>query len=431
MMNTLKTIPWLFAGALVYGAWANPAKEWTLADCIARAKERSLLMQSARLDEKVSASNLEQARNARLPDLSANVNQSLSDRPFAEGTSDHYSLSLGLKSSVLLWNAGQLQYNIEQKQYLDQAAKLSNEQTTRELSESVIRSYLQVWSLTESQAVAQEAVLLSQQSLRKDSTLHAAGTLMQSELALAAANLSNDSLSLLQASHALLQARTQLRQLLEIPLEDEWSLAPPDTLASTSTQPFSNQLRQARSHSVSLQGDSLNLLAADAGVKKANSARYPSISLSAAAGTGLSAWESGAYGTQLKTGYNHSLSLGISIPIVDWGAAQAGVLQAQVAKERSELSVRSTDKSLENTLEQLTQQTEAARLQWQAASSQMAAQTLALRIVNEKHTAGLVDNLALTQQKNTYQNAQAKLTQAKYNFLLGHALLALYTGAAQ
>jgi outer membrane protein len=410
------------------GIWAAAPSTWTLADCLVRAQERSLLIQGARLNEKSASSNLDQARKSRLPDLSASISQSLYDSPFAADPQDHYSLSLGLNSSVELWNGGRQSYNIAQKQYLAQSAQLSSAQTTQDLSESVITAYLQVWSLTESEKSAQEALLLARANLQKDSVLYNNGSLVASELSLSAATVASDSLSVLQAAHSRALAQTSLRQLLEIPAGESWSLAPPDSVLPKEPVALAVQQSNALARSATRQSDSLQILAAEAGVQVASAEQYPTISLGASAGTSLRAWESDEYGEQLKTGYNHKLTLGINIPIIDWGAAEAGVLQAQVSKERAELNAKTNSKQLENTIEKIAQQTEAARLQWQAAQLQLSAQEAALKVVNEKRTLGAVDNVTFMSQKAQYQNAQAKLNQAKYSYLLGHALLALYTG---
>jgi len=282
--------------------------------------------------------------------------------------------------------------------------------------------------LTESEGTAQEALALSRVNLQKDSVLYVSGSLVSSDLALSAATVASDSLALLQAIHARNLALTNLRQLLEIPLGETWNLAPPDSVVPADLGPIALQQEKAAIHSANRVRDSLQVLAAEAGIDEARAGKYPSITLGASATTGLRAWESGAYGDQLKTGYNHKITLGISIPIIDWGSVEANVLQAQIGKERAEIVARTNTKNLENTVEQLSQQTEAARLQWQAAQLQMSAQETALRVVTEKRSLGTVDNVVFLTQKNQYQNAKAKLNQAKYNYLLGRSLLDLYTG---
>ena len=401
---------------------------WTLDSCLSRAQEKSLLVQGSRLDEKSAQSSLDQARKSRLPDLSASINQSLYDSPFASDPQDHYSLSLGLNSSVELWNGGRQSSSVAQKAYLLQSARRSGEQIIQDLHESVISAYMKVWSLTEAEKTAQDALNLSRENLRQDSLLYNNGSLVKSELALSLATAAGDSLALLQASHSRKLALTSLRQLLEVPAGEAFSLAPPDSVSPSESAPLQALQNQAQERSATRQADSLEVLAASSAVDVASAAKYPSITLGASAATGLRAWESGDYGEQLKVGYNHKITLGVSIPIVDWGAAEAGVLQAHIAKERAELSARSHSKELENTIEQLAQQTEAARLQWQAAELQLVAQEAAMQAVLDKRELGAVDQVTFIQQKTQLQNAKAKLTQAKYSYLLGSALLSLYTG---
>jgi outer membrane protein len=175
--------------------------------------------------------------------------------------------------------------------------------------------------------------------------------------------------------------------------------------------------------------DSLSVLAAGEAIGVANAARYPSMSLSGSLSSGLR-WETQdpRYQKQLKNGFGYSVSLGLSIPIVDWGSAADGVLQAQVAQERAQISAINTQKQLENTIEQLALQVETYRLQWEVSAIQVAAQKLALEKSIQQHELGMLDISSLIQQQTIFNNSQIRHNQAKYSYLLGKSLLDLQTG---
>jgi len=420
----------LFLPVLAFEAFAQNYQNLTLQSCIEIAKKNSLAIETAKLSEKTAESSLNQAKNARLPDLSGRVSQGISGSPLYENSRTRYGFNMGLSSSMPIYTAGRIGHSVSRAEYQKEITGLNSEAVARDLSESVIRVYMQVWSLMESENSAKAALELSKRLLAKDSVLFNSGSFTASDLALAFAQVASDSLSLLQAQSSLVQNYTGLRQLLEIPLNTEFSLLPPDSAKAEVITNYATLLAAAQQNSIDKKMDSLSVLAAGEAIGVANAARYPSMSLSGSLSTGFN-WEvdNPKYPTQLKNGLGYSFSLGLSIPIVDWGAAADGVLQAQVAKERAQISALNTQKQLENTIEQLSLQVETYRLQWEVSTIQMDAQKLALDKSVQQHELGMLDISSLIQQQTIFNNSQIRHNQAKYNYLLGKSLLDLQIGS--
>ena len=410
--------------------FAQNYQNLTLQNCIEIAKRNSLSLASTKLSEKTAASSLEQAKNARLPGLSGSVSQSVSGSPLVEDSKNRYSLSMGLSSSMPVYTAGRIGHSINQAEFRREIAELNTEAAAKTLSEQVIRAYMQVWSLMESENSATASLALSKRMLAKDSVLFSVGSYTATDLALAFAQVASDSLSLLQAKSSLVQNYTSLRQLLEIPQNTEFSLLPPDSAIVQTPENYATLLNLAQRNSIDKKIDSISVLSANEAIGVANAARYPSMSLSGRLSTGLN-WEvqNPKYPTQLKNGVGYSASLSLNIPIIDWGSAADGVLQAQVAKERAQITALNTQKQLENTIEQLALQIETYRLQWEVSSIQMEAQRLALDKSVQQHELGMLDISSLIQQQTIFNSSQIRHNQAKYSYLLGKSLLDLQTGS--
>jgi len=419
----------LFMLLLAFEAFAQNYQNLTLQNCVEIAKKNSLTIASAKLSEKTAASSLEQAKNARWPDLSGRASQGVSGNPLVEDSKTRYGFNMGINSSMPVYTAGRIGHSVSRAEYQKEIAGLNSEAVARSLSEQVIRVYMQVWSLMESESSAKAALELSKRLLAKDSVLFSSGSFTASDLALAFAQVASDSLSLLQAQSSLVQNYTALRQLLEIPLNTDFTLLPPDSAKAEVTENYATLLVLAQQNSIDKKMDSLSVLAAGEAIGVANAARYPSMSLSGSLSTGFN-WEvdNPRYQTQLKNGLGYSLSLGLSIPIIDWGAAADGVLQAQVAQERAQITAINTQKQLENAIEQLALQVETYRLQWEVSTIQMEAQKLALDKSVQQHELGMMDISSLIQQQTIFNNSQIRHNQAKYSYLLGKVLLDLQTG---
>jgi len=409
--------------------FAQSFQNLTMQNCIEIAKKSSLSIASTRLYEKTAESALTQAKNARLPGLSGSAEQDIvGGKPFAEPSSFDYLTALGMRlSSSMPIYRGDIAHSINRAGYNKEVAKLKSEAAERVLSEQVIRAYMQVWSLTESEAAAKAALSLSKRMLARDSVLFSVGNYTASDLALAFAQVASDSLSLLQVQSNLTGYFTELRQLLEIPQGTAFSLSPPDSANVEKTADYKTLLLQAQENSINKKVDSLSILMADESIGIAKSDRYPKISLSAGLSTAL-AWREPEYGTQLKTGFRYSATLGLSVPIIDWGATEHKILVEQVAKEDRQIASISTQKQLENAIEQLLLQVETYRVQWEVSSVQMDAQRLSLEKSVQQHELGMLDISSLVQQQTIFNNSQIKHNQAKYSYLLSKSLLDLQTG---
>jgi len=410
--------------------FAQRYENLTLQNCIEIAKKNSLTLVSAKLSEKTAESALSQARYAaRLPDLRGNISQGVAGSPLLENSQNRYALNMGISSSMPIFTGGRINHSVNQAEYRKEIAMLNSDAAERTLSEQVIRTYIQVWSLIESENSAKASLALSKRLLARDSVLLKAGSITSIDIALAFAQVASDSLNLLQTQSNLTQSYTTLRQLLEIPQNSSFSVSPPDSTKLETTENYAALLKSAQSNSIDKKIDSLSVLAAKEAVGVANAARYPSVSLSGSLSSGFR-WEidDPRYQKQMKNGLGYSASLGINIPIIDWGSAADGVLQAQVAEERAQISAINTQKQLENTIEQLALQIETYRLQWEVSSIQMGAQKLSLEKSVHQHELGMMDISSLVQQQTIFNSSQIKHNQAKYSYLLGKLLLDLQTG---
>ena len=409
--------------------FAQSYQNLTLQNCIEIAKKSSLSLASTRLGERTAGSALTQAKNARLPDLRGNISQSAAGNPLLENSQNRYAFSLGLNSSMPIFTGGRIVHSVNQAEHRKEIATLNSDAAERTLSEYVIKAFMQVWSLTESEAAARAALALSKRMLARDSVLFNAGSYTTSDLALAFAQVASDSLNLLQTQSNLTQSYTALRQLLEIPQNSSFSVLPPDSAKPETTENYSALLISAQNNSIDKKIDSLSVLAAKEAIGIAKAARYPSVSLSGSLNSGFR-WEidDPKYPKQLKNGFGYSATIGINIPIIDWGAAADGILQAQVVEERAQISALNTQKQLENAIEQLVLQVETYRVQWEVSSVQLDAGRLSLEKSVQQHELGMLDISSLVQQQTIFNNSQIKHNQAKYSYLLSKSLLDLQTG---
>lgn len=410
--------------------------EWTLEACIERVKTKSLKVETAKLSERESLISLNQARDGRYPDLSASVDQSLYDSPFNDVPQDHYRLSLGLTSSMTLWDGGATGLTIESRELDRQRAKYNTDLAALDVKESVMNAYISLLAAMENKTTAAAALTLSEATLKYNSHLYEAGSITKRDFILAESDVAAKRVSLLLKEQLEKSAFTTLRQLLEMSRTDSLVLNAPQmnyesAEAMGSLPEYETVLQAARANNPGLMADSISTIAAKKEEELAYKNNSINVNLGAKATTGLQSWESDGYGNQMKVGYTHSLTLGITIPIIDAGETNAKVLAAQVALAQAEVTKQETNKNLENNIEQLYLQSLSADAQWNAALLQVQAEEEGFRVAEEQRLAGTLAYTDYLEQKNNLESARSTLTQAKYTSILARNLLDLYMGKYQ
>lgn len=427
-MNNTKAI---ILGIIAAAALVH-ADTWTLDACLKQAREKSLSLESAKLREQQSEINIKQANTGRYPTVSASIQNTLYDHPFVDNE-DHYRLSLGISGSYTLWDGGSRSLNVEASQLTREATKFETKQTERNIQESVLNAYMNLLAAQENLRTAHASVELSTAEFEHYGKLYEAGSITKKDLTQSQSNVLQKQVAELSAQLSVNTAKTTLRQLLELPDSEEFEVTAPETAItspdSIEALPTLAELQGAvKETHPGLKSDSISIRAAKKNTEVAGKGSSITVTLGANSSTGLQAWESGAYGDQLKYGWQNSISLGINIPIIDGGTTENKVLLAQVNETQSQLALQETMKSLENNIEKLYLNAVSADLQWKAALLQVEAETEALQVAEEQRNAGALTYTDYLTQKNNLEKAQVTLTNAKYTSLLARKLLDLYQG---
>lgn len=422
-----------FLGLLASATLLYAEGAWTLEACLKQAKEKSLSLETAKLREQQADISVKQARSNRYPSLSANINNTLSDQPFEDGPMDHYRFSVGLSGSVTLWDGGSTGLSIESSQLSKEAAKFSTLQTERTIQESVLNAYMSLLAANEKLNTANAAVELAQAEFEHYGKLYEAGAITKKDLTQSQSNVLQKQVAQLTAQLSVNTSKTTLRQLLELDANAEFDVSAPEANVTTpdSLPPlpaYDQLMTDSKNANPGLKSDSISIKAAKKNTELAGKGNSITVTLGANASTGFQAWESDCYGHQMKHGYQHSVSLGINIPIIDRGATANKVLSAQVTEAETQVALQEAGKTLENNLEKLYINAMSADMQWKAAALQVEAETEALQVAEEQRNAGALTYTDFLTQKNSLDNAKITLTNAKYTSLLARKLLELYQG---
>lgn len=447
----------IYRNAIIFGLLASASSlfaegTWTLEDCLKQAKSKNIMMETAKLKEQAADISIKQTKINRYPSVSANINNTLSDNPFNNGPKDHYSLSVGLNGSWTIWDGGVTSLSTEASELNKQAVLQNSKQTERNLQESVLNAYMSLLAAKEKLITANASVELSKAEFENYTKLFEAGSITKKDLTQSQSNVLQKQAALLSAQLSVNTAKTTLRQLMELGADEEFDVTDPNAEITSpdsleAIPPYDQLLADIRKVNPGLKSDSIAIQVAQKNTKVASKNSSISISLGANAGTGIRAWHTAGDGSmtttssaieansedsrfvrQLKNSYQHSVSLGINIPLVDRGATESKVLQAQINEAESQMTLMEASKNLENNIEKLYLNAVSADMQWKAAQLQLDAENEAMVVAEEQRNAGALTYTDYLSQKNSLENAKVTLTSAKYTSLLARKLIDLYLG---
>lgn len=215
----------------LYGQIQDSHRNWTLKNCIDYALEHNIQVKKSKVLLEESKENTLRAKAELFPSLSFSTGHDLVNRPFSDkdvnGDKNSYVGSYGLNSSVALYNGGKLRLNIRQQELSDKIQELYIRQAENTIQLAITESYLQMLYAAESVAINRNTVEVSGAQYERGVQLLEAGSISRSDLAQLLSQYSMDKYQLVAAQSALEEQELNLKQLLELELNDRIQLAVP------------------------------------------------------------------------------------------------------------------------------------------------------------------------------------------------------------
>ena len=157
------------------------------------------------------------------------------------------------------------------------------------------------------------------------------------------AQYSNDKYQLVTAEANRDQLKLELKQLLELDINQEMNLATPEIDESKVLVPLpdkSTVYTTALGFVPSIQSGKLELEVAELNIANAKAGYYPNLSLNAGIGSGHNTGNNGSFGTQMKQGFNESVGLTLSVPIYSRRSNKSAVERAKIQQKISQLDLK-------------------------------------------------------------------------------------------
>ncbi len=431
-MNKIRVIIIFLLANLSFLLFSQEKPErWTLSECIDYAFRNNIQIEQAKIGLEQSEINTKQARAQLFPSLSASIGQNFSNRPISNDGNSHnnYSGNYGLSAGMTIFDGGRLVKNLEQQKMQEEVSFYSILSAEKNIEMAILRVYMQILYAKEAVNVYQEVINVSQYQRDRGEALLMAGTISRADLAQLEAQLASDKYDLIVAQNTLKYFQLQLKQLLELEIEDEIDIVDPELdeedilkLLPNVEEVYFTSLRVMPQ----MKSSRVNIYIAELETAKARAGYLPRVSLSASLGTNHSGNLDTSFDDQLRNNFSDGVGVTVSIPVYTNRENKSAVEKAKLSEISAYLDLLNVEKDLLQEVELAHQDAVSAQNQYIASKERVRALETSYELIEQQFNLGLKNTLELLTEKNNLLLAQQNLLQAKYTSIMNAQILNLY-----
>ena len=443
----------------------------TLQQCLDIAIKNNLLVKQSEIQMETARISYQQARENMLPTINGMVDHTISDGRSINSYTNGYvnqaitSATYNLSSSLVLSNGLTLQNSVKQTSLAYQAGQMDFQQAKDNLTLNIITAYLQVLDSEDQLTQANTQAGVSLQQEKRLETLDKDGAIPPSQLSDLKGQLATDQLAVVDAKNTLALNKLNLLQLLNVPynknVKFQRSLA--DQLPVEYTASADEIYSKALSDLALVKSTTLRRESAEKGVAVAKGALLPSISLSGGLGTNYSSAATRSvfadssvvrtgefintagggrqsvytvaqnyntptinYGDQFKNNYSSSITLGVSIPILNYFQNKNKVTLAKLNLEGAKYVEQNTRIQLRASIDQAYASMSAAYERYKLLINQVDAFTESFRIAQIRFNDGVLTSVDFLVVKGNLDKAKTNLISGRYDYLIRTKILDYY-----
>ena len=417
---------------------AQAQQKWSLRQCIDYAVEHNLQIKQKNIDRQQREIDVSNAKNARLPDLSASASENFSfgrgltaQNTYTNTNTNSTSFSLG--TNVPLFTGFRIPRTLELQRLNLEAANADLEYAKNNIRTQVAQAYVQILYDKELCGVAQRQIDIDSMHVFRLKEMLRNGKVSATEVAQQEATLAQSRLTATQTENDLRLALLALSQLLELPSPEGFDVEAPlrgalGELDGTSPDAI---FAEAVGVKPEVRAEQLRLQGAEKSIEIARSARYPSLALQAGVGSNYyntSGFQSDGFFKQMKNNFSQYIGLSLSVPIFNRFETRNSIRSAELNRSLQQLSLDNTKKNLYKEIQQAYYTAVNAQEKYRSSQQALRSNEEAFRLMSAKYEHGKANITEFNEAKNTLLRAQSDLLRARYEYIYQQALLDFYRG---
>ena len=421
---------------LMTAGTASATQGWTLERCIEYAIENNIQIRQSGLSAENREIDYNSALNNRLPGVSAGASQnwSFGRGLTANNTYDNTnttSTSFSIGTDVTLFAGRRITGNIKLAELSLEAAKSDLERIKDDVRVQVAQAFIQIVFNRSILDVARNQVTIDSMQVERLTALAATGKASNAEVASQQATLAQSRLSVTQAENNLSLSILTLTQLLELPSPEGFEIMAPqaDELEFSIPESPESIYEQALGIKPSIKSEEIRLEQSAKNIDIAKSGFYPTLSLSAGAGTNYytsSKFQSDPLSDQLKNNFSQYIGLNLSIPIFSRNSNRNNVRSAQLSRMNQQMQLDNIKKQLYKEIQQAYYNAVASKSRYESSELVQVSARESFDLVQAKYESGKASITEFNESKNRLVTAQADLLKYRYEYMFNTALLEFY-----
>ncbi|UOB18770.1 TolC family protein [Abyssalbus ytuae] len=416
-------------------AQAEQQKPWSLEECIEYAVTNNITVKDAELTKGNNELNYAASKSSRLPNLTGSASQNISFGTAINNITSDYisqttnSTSLGLSTSVTLYNGNQINNKIKQNKLLVDQSSLYIKEAENSITLSVTEAYIQVLYNKENILIATTNLETSEKELEMAKARLEAGTISMVDYTDAQSQTATNKYNLIAAKNNYQQQLLVLKQLLELPPEESFEIETFKNYEELLMLPDKMEIYQkALAVLPEIEADKVGVDISKKDLEIAKGAFLPTLSLTGSIGSGYTDIQDMSFSDQLDFNFNQRVGLSLSIPIFNRNQTKTQVKSAKINIKKAELQLQSTQKELYKKIETAWHNAVSSHEQLSASISARDASKESYTLAQKKYELNALSTTDLIISQNAYTNAEINYLQAKYLNILYVQLLQFYQG---
>lgn len=412
-------------------------ERWSLQACIDYALANNIQVKRSEVAYQSAQEEAKLAKSQYLPSMAFSTSQTLSNRAEAKNglstgsysSNGSYTGNYGLNASWTVFNGGERYLNVKQTGLQNSIQALAIEEAKDNIELQITQTYLRLLYAYETVKINENTLEVSEMQVKRAEELLKAGSIAKSDLAQLEAECSSDKYQLIVAQTNLDDLKLQLKQLLELDIQEEMDLVYPELSSEQVMQLLPEKTavyRTALQTMPQIKGKELSIAAARLEKRKAYSGYMPDIQLNASLGSGNVSASKDGFGKQLSNNFNQNLGLSLSVPILDRRQTKTSIQKAKLRITDSELELQNTQKELLSTIESIYLDALSSQTRYVAAAEKVKSVSISEELIREQFNVGMKNTLELLTEKNNLLSARQEMIQAKYMTVMNIQLLNFY-----
>lgn len=434
----MKRIIILFS-ILIMATGAFAQDKWTLKKCIDYALENNITIKQYELSREYQENQLQQSKNNRLPNLSANVSQGVNfGRSLTiENTYESFasaSTGLSANANLLIWQGGILNNTIKQREFELKAAFEDLQKAKDDVTLNITAGYLDILFANELIEVAKHQVEQTEQQIEQTKQLVEAGSLARGTLLEIEAQLAREKLDVVNAENEFKLYVLNLAQLLELEDYSGFSVVKPslpELKAQLSLAASGEVYKKAVLERPEIKRAGYQLESSKVQLDIAKGGLMPTLSASAGIYDdylNTNQRDVPGFMDQLADNHRESVGLNLNVPIFSRFSNRNNIENAKLQIENQKLALQNVKKELRRQIEQAYTNAEAAFNRYIANKTAVESMQESFRYIEEKFNVGRVNTVEYNDAKTNLAVAESNLLQAKYEFIFRSKILDFYNG---